>query len=325
MTDPDMNGIQSRDEPANLQAGHAQADAAPATPGAILAASREAHGWAIEQVAAYLKLAPRQILALERDDYDALPGMPIVRGFVRSYAKLLKIDAAPLLAGLGDAGAAVNESLKPKEGLATPFSEARLPSMSEKPAMSSKWVIGVLLVVLLAAGFWALQLGGRVSSPVTGTDEPEVVEESLEVPQPRSDEQADATPPEMTQPAGTETQEAARPVPDAATMPALPAEEASRPAASTAPDSAPGAEQAATANALNLVVREESWIEIRSARGGRTLMARLAQPGENISIAVNEPVDLVVGNAAGVDATLRGAPFPLVRGTSTNVARISVK
>ncbi len=56
---------------------------------------RESKEWTIAYVASQLNLAPRQIHALETDNYAALPGLVSVRGFIRSYAKLLKIDAKP--------------------------------------------------------------------------------------------------------------------------------------------------------------------------------------------------------------------------------------
>ncbi|MFZ6874286.1 helix-turn-helix domain-containing protein [Undibacterium sp. Di27W] len=69
-----------------------------ASPGAKLAAGRNALGWTVEQVAAQLRLAPRQIIALEKDDYPALPEAAIVKGFTRAYAKLVKLDPEPILA-----------------------------------------------------------------------------------------------------------------------------------------------------------------------------------------------------------------------------------
>jgi cytoskeleton protein RodZ len=61
-------------------------------------AQREAMGWTVEQVADQLKLAVRQVVALEAGDYASLPGPAVVRGFVRAYAKVVKLDAAPLVA-----------------------------------------------------------------------------------------------------------------------------------------------------------------------------------------------------------------------------------
>ncbi|MFN6961162.1 MAG: helix-turn-helix domain-containing protein, partial [Rhodocyclaceae bacterium] len=69
----------------------------PETVGAQLRAAREAAHLTYDDVARALKFSPRQIAALEADDYAALPGATIVRGFVRNYARLLKLDAAPLL------------------------------------------------------------------------------------------------------------------------------------------------------------------------------------------------------------------------------------
>lgn len=68
------------------------------SPGATLAAGRNAMGWSVEQVASQLRLARRQILSLEADDYAALPEPAIVRGFIRAYGKLVKLDADALVA-----------------------------------------------------------------------------------------------------------------------------------------------------------------------------------------------------------------------------------
>jgi len=76
----------------------AEAQRLARSPGAQLAAGRTALGWSVEQVATQLKLAPRQITALEKDDYPALPETAIVKGFTRAYAKLVKLDPEPILA-----------------------------------------------------------------------------------------------------------------------------------------------------------------------------------------------------------------------------------
>lgn len=345
---------------ASITATDPVAPVPPRSPGARLAAAREERGWSIEQVAAHLKLAPRQILALERDDHAALPGAPIVRGFVRSYAKLLKVDPAPLLAELGGETTR-GESLSPKEGLAAPFSEARLPSMSERPAMSSRWIVGVLLLVLVAAALWATGQGEQLSALMT--PEPAAVRQEP-VAAPQTAEPASANAPDAAQQVeqgeqdstaeqSAQAQGAATDAPAATTESTAPvraaeapttppaAQTATRPAPSPAASTqaaarsaaAPAAPAAATpstsstrgSNTLNVTAREESWVEIRRAGSGATLAARLAQPGETIAVEVNEPVVLVIGNAAGVDASLRGAPLELKGSTTTNVARLTLK
>ena len=65
--------------------------------GAQLRATREAFGLSLEEVAQQLKLAPRQVIALEDEDFAQLPGRTFVRGFVRNYARLLNLDGDQLL------------------------------------------------------------------------------------------------------------------------------------------------------------------------------------------------------------------------------------
>lgn len=69
-------------------------------PGEQLRRAREAQAMSVTDVADVLRFSERQIEALEAGDYDALPGVTVVRGFIRAYAKLLKLDPAPLLAAL---------------------------------------------------------------------------------------------------------------------------------------------------------------------------------------------------------------------------------
>ena len=71
-------------------------------PGAMLRMAREARGTTIAEVAAALKMSPRQIEAIEGEDFSRLSGATFIRGFIRNYARHLKIDAAPLLAALAE-------------------------------------------------------------------------------------------------------------------------------------------------------------------------------------------------------------------------------
>ena len=68
----------------------------PSTPGELLRAARESAGLSIGDIATRLRMAVRQIDALEKSDYANLPSGTFLRGFVRNYAKSVQID--PLLA-----------------------------------------------------------------------------------------------------------------------------------------------------------------------------------------------------------------------------------
>lgn len=339
MSEPEINSIPV---PENERL---QEQVSTASAGGRLAACREERGWTVEQVASQLNLAPRQILALEHDDYLSLPGMPIARGFIRSYAKLLKIDAAPLLGLVGGETMAVQESLEPRKSLATPFSETRLPSMSDRPGLSSKWVIGGLLVVLLGVGLWAAQQSANVSSLqksaadqvkggiayLSGSEASKPAEDKPAPPaqSAASQEQntvATAAPVEMPK-----VEESAKSTVEVATPPEQAKPVDAKPASTPAPaittpaksaDSEPKSNNSKDALVFN--AHEDSWIEVRRASDKTVLLSRVVKAGSSESVEVNEPVMVVVGNAAGVNASLRGTPVELKSGGG-NVARLSLK
>lgn len=131
-------------------------------PGAQLKAQREAMGWSVEQVADQLKLAQRQVLALEAGDMAALPNVAVVRGFIRAYAKVVKMDAAPLVAMIEVETGATPTSPAPvrREMAATTFSETRFPSLTQRSKSRPTAVYAALAVLVVAgAAFGAYKLG----------------------------------------------------------------------------------------------------------------------------------------------------------------------
>lgn len=126
-----------------------QGSTGKATPGALLAAQREAMGWTVEQIADQLKLAVRQVKALEAGDYAALPNMAVTRGFVRAYAKVLRMDAAPLVAMIEVEAPASPEVVVPRKDLSASFSESRFPSMTERSSGSAGWLVGLAVVAVV--------------------------------------------------------------------------------------------------------------------------------------------------------------------------------
>ncbi|HAG10097.1 MAG TPA: hypothetical protein DCK76_01585 [Desulfotomaculum sp.] len=59
--------------------------------------AREARGLSLEDVARQTKISLRYIKAIEDNSFDVLPGGVYTRGFLRSYARLLDLDAGELL------------------------------------------------------------------------------------------------------------------------------------------------------------------------------------------------------------------------------------
>lgn len=65
--------------------------------GEVLLAARVAKKLTQKDVSNSLRFSINQINAIENNDFSALPQPMITRGFIRNYARLLEIDAEPLL------------------------------------------------------------------------------------------------------------------------------------------------------------------------------------------------------------------------------------
>jgi cytoskeletal protein RodZ len=116
------------------------------TVGEQLASAREAKEWSLEDVARLTKLRSDQVLALEEGRYHIFSAPVYVRGFVKSYAKLVNLDPAPLVEQLNGE---INKDtkLKQAESLTGPqrgFIEWCAYALSRVP-----WKIVIPLVAVL--------------------------------------------------------------------------------------------------------------------------------------------------------------------------------
>jgi cytoskeleton protein RodZ len=297
-------------------------------PGRALAAQREAMGWTVEQVADQLKLAVRQVVALEAGDYASLPSPAVVRGFVRAYAKIVKLDAAPLVSqialdapGPTDATGTTVRRDKPAS-----FAEVRFPTYGKRAPLPIVPIAAVVVIAAAVAAAWHFglvsNLLARGQAPAASAASTAVLQPNLSVapatvataPAPAMQTNALQNPsvPLISVPPPTSTTAGS---PAAGVAPAPPA------AAAPAPAAAPAA---AGANALVLDVREDSWIEVRRAKGA-PLIARLVKGGTTESFDITEPVTLVVGKPGAVGATLRGAAVALPPVAGSTVSRVNLK
>lgn len=306
--------------------------------GAQLKAQREALGWPVEQVADQLKLAPRQVIALEAGDMAALPNLAVVRGFVRAYAKVVKLDAAPLVAMIEVHPApAQDPAVAPvRREISATFSESRFPSMTQRSSNQTPlWIAGAVAVVV-AAAFGAYKLGYVPASLVSSQAEKETahadvgpVETTLIKPgQDLTPVQTPSVPLiSVPPPPGNDTQtgapaSAVASAPVAAVPPA--AAPATTPATTAAVAPAAAAAAAVGANTLVLKVEQDSWVEIRRP-GSSPLISRMVKAGSTETFDIAGPATLVVGKPGAVQATLRGAKLDLPTVAGGTISRVSIK
>ncbi|MEC7120794.1 MAG: RodZ domain-containing protein [Pseudomonadota bacterium] len=149
-------------------------------PGERLRQVRLAQKRELSDIARELNIPQRLLVALEADDYAALPEPAFVRGYLRSYAKFLGVDGSALVArfaelytadtGRSPAQALEDSPLKPL---------ARMSSHQHK--RSWRWLRWFVVAVLLLGLLYGLyQLASGWLSGLSSETTP-VVEESLTI------------------------------------------------------------------------------------------------------------------------------------------------
>lgn len=314
----EVNAIEENREEQQVQ--EAVPTSSQVSAGAQLVALREARGWTIEQVASQLNLATRQIQALELDNYAALPGMVIVRGFIRSYAKLLRTDPAPILAAIANENVGPEVVLQDRGSLSTAFSEGKVPSAKSNSSSVKVLLVVVAVVVIAAVGVMAQRMGWLSKK---ADHETAVKTQEMAVP-----EHVTAMQSEVSAPAQTPAEETTPQTPATESMQQPQAAAEEKPHAPVAAAVATSADNSApvpvdSKNAMVFQVKEDTWVEIRRADDS-ILVSRLFKAGTTEAFEIAGPASMVVGNAAGVSVTLRGKPLDLT-GNSSNVARLNVK
>ena len=305
---------------------------------AALASARQAAGLTLEEAARQLKFAPRQLEALEAGELRRLPGGTFVRGMVRSYARLLRIDAEPLLAQIAaqvpppDA-----ERLAQRYRQPVPFTDGARRSNLAYVALSVVLLVAVAAVALQ----WRQERAGtRTLAFVSPTQMPAETSRTeaarAGAPSASAPSPAKATPTGKPGDGGS-TAAKAPPVaapasaPTAAVVPA-PKTPASAPPAAKPQAIAP-AKPAAAAPAdpapagtarLALQFEGDSWVEIRSG-SGKLLVASLNTAGTERFVSGLPPFEVVIGNAQQVRLTYNDKPVDLTPYVKVEVARFTLQ
>lgn len=280
-----------------------QAGTPPPDAGAQLRLARQQAGLHIATLAAMLKVPVQRLQALEDGAYEALPDATFTRALALSVCRTLKIDPAPVLAGLPTGG---TPRLTPTSGdLGMP-----MPRKGVEPALAGpvaagarRWPLWLApgLLAVAALVWWWLPPGPQAPVAEAPVREPVAV-------------------PASVSPAAEAPAQGAA----AGTPPAVPAETA---AAAVAPAAAEATSPLAVApapSALLIRVSALSWIQVTGS-SGRVLLQRNVQPGETLRFDEDLPLAVVVGRADATTVELRGQPLDLTGLARNNVARFEVR
>lgn len=284
--------------------------------GDTLRRTREAQGLSISEVANALKLNPRQIEALESGRFAQLPGLAFTRGFLRNYARLLKIDAAPLLAGLQ-----APDTGEPMELAPASNAHGDMPQIGR-----GRFRRSVIPGVLAALALFGIVVAGWYYDTLRKKPA-----EELALPAPDAEQAVAAG----EQPGAQPTPPVAEPVAKADEAAAVPAVVAAPTAAVgipvpvspsiTEPAPVNPVAPAAEAGRDRLVFQfaQDAWVEVKD-KSGKVVFSRLGKAGSQEVFDISAPVALVIGNARNVKLQRNGTAVDIPTPGKVTVGRLKL-
>lgn len=254
--------------------------------GELLREARIAAGLDVREVASRLHMPVHVVEALEQGRWDVIGAPVFVRGQLRSYARLLRVDLEPLLQA--QVAAPVPVEL---------VSHAHTPRLQRIMENVGRRAVYVVITATIAVPVW-------------------LATRSHFTEQPPATASLDVVPPAVVEgaPVGS-------PAPAPAPRVVAPSAQDGTPYVASL---APAVRQATVAPAtLELAFDGDSWLEV-TGRDGQVLEQRLVRQGESRSFQATEVAGVVLGNAAAVRVQRAGSIVDLSPFKRANVARFAV-
>jgi cytoskeleton protein RodZ len=199
----------------------AQADSV----GALLRQSRELKGLTTADVATHLRLKVSQIEQIEAEQWDPAVSATFMRGYLRAYARLLKLSEKEILQNFELQAAYLRNQAKPMHS----FSKKNRLDAVDNRFMLATYLLVVLLIGLFLIWFWQTHL--LDSQPVSVLPEYRVSGEPATV-------QSSATPADVVSAQPTATELATSTAEVTSNQTNVPAAVTSNPAETVAPPTA---------------------------------------------------------------------------------------
>jgi cytoskeleton protein RodZ len=246
--------------------------------GSILAAERKAQNKTVEDVAEELNLSVTQIRTIELDQTEGLPEPTYVRGYIRSYARILDLDPTQVLENYLNPNWQQSSKL---DELPKGIGSALGAEDGSNSGGVARWLAVLLLITLVAFAWFSGWFNG-----VADVKPPLVSSELTSTPNTSS---ADIQP-------TTEDSSSVAPNSEA-------------PTESVETGSAAG-DLAENINELVLNFSQTSWIDIRDADDKR-LAYRSYTKDEELIVSNKGRLNVFIGNAEGVNIKHNGVEMDL--------------
>jgi cytoskeleton protein RodZ len=265
---------------------------------------RETRGITLEQVSESTKISSRSLQALERDEFDKLPGGIFNKGFVRAYAHHLGLDEDQAVSDFITACGGEKEQPLPDPPI------QRAIARGQRTEAHANWRGFVSLICVLAIGVamvWKVgpltfrEISGFVSSrlKVHPADEPSA--SPAVVAQPVAENTASS----VTAPQKKSTTKA-----QAVTVAASAAVVAPSPSSNV--DTPATSDTSSSSFVVQVVAKENAWVQI--VADGKLLSEGVLVPPTEKQVRAAEEVVIKTKTAAGVEVSLNGHLLPSLGG-----------
>ncbi|WP_059234562.1 cytoskeleton protein RodZ [Escherichia albertii] len=326
----------------NTEATHDQNEAL--TTGARLRNAREQLGLSLQAVAERLCLKVSTVRDIEEDKAPADLASTFLRGYIRSYARLVHIPEEELLPGLEKQAPLRAAKVAPMQS----FSLGKRRKKRDGWLMTITWLVLFVAIGLSGAWWWQDHKAQQEEITTMADQSSAELNNSQSVPLDTSTtaDQATDTPPAAadTTAANTQTPATTTPAPvvdpqqnavvppsqanvdtAATTTLAVPATTTTPETAAPLPtDQAGVTTPAADPNALVMNFTADCWLEVTDATG-KKLFSGMQRKDGNLNLVGQAPYKLKIGAPAAVQIQYQGKPVDLSRFIRTNqVARLTV-
>jgi cytoskeleton protein RodZ len=284
--------------------------------GQKLRAAREAAELSVEDIAADLRIKSEYIEAIENNQFELIQGETYVRGYIRSYARLVNINADNLIS-----------SFQPESPLQTSYQPPN-PRYHEKAHLKGMKLGSILVALALLTLFvlWFLR-SGYLDRYQTGTEDEQAQATTSAPPAVTSADGSTLILPPVAEEAGADTETAAStadiaPAPAESSATAAETEKTVAEPASEVPTIVLGEDDIISApgggtDEIMISLNGDSWVEIVDS--SRNQLVHDLLPKGAIKIILGEaPFQVFLGNASSVRLDYNGIPFDIEAYTKRN-------
>ncbi|WOX54206.1 cytoskeleton protein RodZ [Aeromonas sp. CD] len=300
-----------------------QDDSQAVGPGQLLRNAREQLGWTREQVASRIHLRLTLIAAIESDTYDKHTSHTFIRGYLRTYAKLVGIPEETILAAYDKLGLTPPDNIDMQS-----FSRRSRQQANDSRLKVVTWLVILVLIALSVAWWWqstarrsagdealaATEMGATSNTPSA------TVPPAVDVADPVV---APATSAAAATPADPVVSAAATTLPVDASSAVTTTAVASSAATATQPAADTAASEPAKVPQLKMSFTADCWLDVKDAKG-KTLFSGLKKANDELVLEGPEPLKFIIGAPMAVNIEYQGKSIDMSRYNNGRTARLSL-